>query len=101
MGLSSDQEVDLYHIVVETLNNVIKHAAATRVSLQLTQVDGYLHLRIADDGQGFDPAQTRGGMGLNNIRERVARLDGRLTISSEPGSGTRLEAVIPYRVEES
>ncbi len=101
VGLSSDQEVDLYHIVVETLNNVIKHAAATRVSLQLTQVDGYLHLRIADDGQGFDPAQTRGGMGLNNIRERVARLDGRLTISSEPGSGTRLEAVIPYRVEES
>jgi signal transduction histidine kinase len=101
VGLSSDQEVELYHIVVEALNNVIKHAAATRVSLQLTQVDGRLHLRIADDGQGFDPTQVTGGMGLNNIRERVARLGGQFTICNEPGGGTCLEAVIPDRVEES
>jgi signal transduction histidine kinase len=98
-GLSPSQEVELYHIVVEALNNVVKHAAATRVTLQLTRADGHLHLRIVDDGQGFDPRPTKGGMGLRNIRERVARLDGQLTISSEPGSGTRLEAVIPYRGE--
>ena len=99
-GLSPSQEVELYHIVVEALNNVVKHAAATRVALQLTQADGHLRLRIVDDGQGFDPAQTRGGMGLRNIRERVARLDGQLTIFSEPGAGTRLEAVIPCCMEE-
>ena len=98
-GLSPSQEVELYHIVVEALNNVVKHAAATRVALHLTQADGHLRLRIVDDGQGYDPAQTKGGMGLRNIRERVARLDGQLTISSEPGGGTRLEAVIPCRVE--
>ena len=78
-GLSPSQEVELYHIVVEALNNVVKHAAATRVALHLTQADGHVRLRIVDDGQGFDPAQTRGGMGLRNIRERVARLDGQLT----------------------
>ena len=100
VGLSPSQEVELYHIVVEALNNVVKHAAATRVALHLTQADGYLHLRIVDDGQGFDPAQTRGGMGLRNIRERVARLDGQLTVISEPGAGTRLEAVIPCCMEE-
>jgi signal transduction histidine kinase len=97
--LSPSQEVELYHIAVEALNNVVKHAAATRVTLRLTQADGCVHLRIVDDGQGFDPRQTKGGMGLRNIRERVARLDGHLTISSEPGSGTRLEAVIPYQRE--
>jgi signal transduction histidine kinase/tetratricopeptide (TPR) repeat protein len=98
--ISSVQEVELYHIIVEALNNVVKHAAATRVALHLTQADGYLHLRIADDGQGFDPAHARGGMGLRNIRERVARLDGQLTVISEPDAGTRLEAVIPCRMEE-
>jgi signal transduction histidine kinase len=100
-GLSPGQEVDLYHVVVEALNNVVKHAAATRVTLHLTQADGALHLRIADDGRGFDPTQTKGGMGLGNIQERVARLGGQLSISSAPGGGTRFEAAIPCRVEEA
>ena len=96
-GLSSSQEVELYHIVVEALNNVVKHAAATRVALHLTQAGGHVRLRVVDDGQGFEPAQTNGGMGLRNIRERVARLGGQLVVSSEPGGGTRLEAAIPCR----
>jgi signal transduction histidine kinase len=99
-GLSPGEEVELYHIIVEALNNVVKHAAATRVTLQLTQVDEHVHLRVVDDGRGFDPAQTKGGMGLRNIRERIARLGGQLSITSEPGGGTRLEAVVPYRVEK-
>ncbi len=93
VGLSPTCEIQLYHIIVEALNNVVKHAAATHLTLQLTQADGVLHLRIVDDGQGFDPAQTVGGMGLGNIRERVARLDGQLSISSEPGRGTQLEVL--------
>jgi signal transduction histidine kinase len=100
-GLSPDREADLYHVVVEALNNVVKHAAATHVTLQVTQADGALHLHIADDGRGFDPAQTKGGMGLGNIQERVARLGGQLSISSAPGVGTRFEAAIPCRVEEA
>jgi signal transduction histidine kinase len=99
-GLSPRQEIDLYHIVVEALNNVVKHAAATRVTLRLTLEGECVRLKVMDDGRGFDPAQTRGGMGLRNIRERVARLDGQLTVISEPGAGTRLEAVIPCCMEE-
>ena len=64
VGMSPNCEIQLYHIIVEALNNVVKHAAATHLTLQLTQADGHLHLRIIDDGQGFDPAQTKGGMGL-------------------------------------
>ncbi|MCB9077862.1 MAG: PAS domain-containing protein [Anaerolineaceae bacterium] len=93
-------EVELYHIIVEAMNNVVKHAAAASLTLHLTPADRQLHLQIIDDGQGFDPSQSRGGLGLNNIRERVARLNGQLTIESAPGRGTRLEAVIPYPFEE-
>ena len=98
--LPPSYEVELYHIIIEALNNVVKHAAATRLTLQLIQAEGRLDLRIADNGRGFDPTQTKGGMGLRNIQERVARLNGELHISSEPGGGTRLEAVIPYPAEE-
>ena len=98
--MSSGCEVELYHIIVEAMNNVVKHASATSLTLHLTQTNRLLHLHIVDDGQGFDPAHTRGGLGLNNIRERVARLNGQLKIESSPGSGTRLEAVIPYSIEE-
>jgi signal transduction histidine kinase len=101
VGMSPAREIQLYHIIVEALNNVVKHAAATHLTLQLTQADRYLLLRIIDNGQGFDPAQTKGGMGLGNIRERVTRLDGQLSISSEPGGGTQLEILIPCQEEES
>lgn len=88
-------EIDLYHIIVEALNNVVRHAAATRLTLQLIHADRRLELCIADNGRGFDATQSKGGMGLRNIQERVARLNGRLHIASKPGSGTRLEATIP------
>ena len=88
-------EVELYHIIVEALNNVIKHAAASRLRVDLAARDGQLHLRIEDDGSGFDPAQRRGGLGLQNMRERIARLRGEISITSAPDCGTRLEAMIP------
>ncbi|MCB0167777.1 MAG: PAS domain S-box protein [Anaerolineae bacterium] len=98
--LSPRCEVELYHVIVEAMNNVVKHAAATSLTLHLTSADRQLHLQIIDDGQGFDPAQPKGGMGLNNIRERIARLNGQLSLVSEPGNGTRLEAVIPLPTVE-
>jgi signal transduction histidine kinase len=93
---SPSQEVDLYHIAVEALNNVVKHAA-TRVTLRLIQTDGWVHLRIVDDGQGFDPRPTKGGMGLRNIRERVARLDGQLTTpASRAAAPAALNRILPH-----
>jgi signal transduction histidine kinase/tetratricopeptide (TPR) repeat protein len=97
LDLPPRYEVELYHIVVEALNNVLKHAAATALEVSLSQADGRVRAQIRDDGQGFDLQHTGGGMGLRNIRERVARLGGELRLVSAPGSGTHLEAVIPYR----
>jgi signal transduction histidine kinase len=91
--------LELYHIIVEALNNVVKHAAASHLALRLVPTGEHLHLHISDDGMGFDPAQTRGGLGLRNIQERMARLQGRLAITSAPGNGTRLDAVIPLPME--
>lgn len=99
--LPSSFEVELYHMILEALNNVVKHAAASRLRVELVEQDGGLHLWIEDDGAGFDPAQRRGGQGLRNMSERMARLHGTMTVTSAPGSGTRLEAVIPYRWETS
>jgi signal transduction histidine kinase len=83
------------------LTNIARHAAARRVTLGLTITPEQVRLVIEDDGRGFDPAQTTGGMGLRNIRERVARLNGQIGISSQPGGGAQLEAMIPYQAEEA
>ena len=95
------RELELYHIIVEALNNVVKHAAASHLALRLAPADGQLYLHVSDDGKGFDPSQSRGGLGLRNIEERVARLQGHLVITSAPGAGTRLDAVIPLLTEAS
>ncbi len=95
LGLAPEFEVELYYIVVEALNNILKHAAATSLSLLLRQRGGLVQLRIEDNGRGFDPAQTTGGMGLRNLDERVARLNGSLQITSAPGCGTTVEVLFP------
>lgn len=87
--------VQLFYVTIEALNNVVKHASATQLTVQLVQENRDLRLQILDNGKGFDPSQTKGGLGLRNIRERVTQLNGKLAIFSEPDNGTKLEVVIP------
>jgi signal transduction histidine kinase len=91
-------ELDLYHIIVEALNNVVKHAAATAVTLRLEHREGCLRLLVGDDGGGFAPEQGAGGLGLRNMRERVMRLQGQFSIISAPGAGTTVAATLPYPI---
>lgn len=90
------QEADLYRIVVEALNNTLKYAQATTVTVRLCSRAEALEVEIADDGQGFDPdsVDRKGGMGLFSIRERVERLGGTLMIHSATGQGTRIHVHI-------
>jgi signal transduction histidine kinase len=94
-GLDPQAEAELYYIVVEALNNVLKHAGATSVTLLLTQVDDQVRLQVSDNGCGFDPRQRQSGMGLRNIGERVELLGGELVITSVRGGGTELAVLIP------
>lgn len=88
----------LYRIAQESLANVMKHAKATRVELELT-CDGHeITLSIRDRGIGFDLEAVQAqhlGLGLVNMRERVRSVRGRLDIQSEPGRGTHITVQIP------
>ena len=96
--LPSEVETTLYRIVQESLTNIAKHAGARRVSVLLVRRGGSATALIEDDGHGFDKEdELRGGIGLSGMRERIALLDGRLTIESHHGSGTSLIAEVPLQ----
>ncbi len=88
---------NLYYITQESLNNSLKHADADNVMVNIQVEDSNLMIDVVDDGQGFnlEEAFDRGGMGLVNMRERIADMEGELRIQSEPGEGTRIEASVP------
>jgi two-component system, NarL family, sensor histidine kinase DevS len=88
---------DLFHIAQEALSNVARHANATRVKVTLAQVGDRVVLEVADNGRGFDPAQrpAAGSHGLANMDERARAIRGELTVTSDPGRGTRVRVSIP------
>jgi signal transduction histidine kinase len=90
IDLPQPAETELYHITIEALNNTLKHAGASRVSVCLCSNQDRFELKITDDGCGFDPAQAHSGLGLRSMRERVECLDGSLEILSAPGAGTQV-----------
>jgi PAS domain S-box-containing protein len=92
-------EEELYRIAQEGLNNVVKHAAAKQVRIQIQYDQDSVWLDMVDDGLGFDTktADQSGGFGLQGIRERVQRLGGSLKIESAPLKGTRLSVWVPTK----
>jgi signal transduction histidine kinase len=94
--LPRDTEEMLYRLASEALNNALKHADATRVSVKLTRDADSVILTIADNGRGFDPEQvTAAGMGLANMRFRAEKAGGFLSIESAPAQGTVVRCTIP------
>lgn len=86
--------IAVYRLVQEALTNVAKHAGATRVSVEVREATGRLHITVRDDGRGFDPDGVERGFGLAGMRERVALAGGTLEIESGP-AGTTLRAQVP------
>ena len=85
-------------ILKETLNNVVKHAQATRVKILFDLEKDEMLWRIDDDGKGFEPAPDNAlDDGLRNIRQRAAALGGHAEIKSFPGKGTRVSVRIPLK----
>lgn len=90
------QATVLYRLVQEGMNNVIKHAQATSIWVNLEYAEGEFNISLEDDGQGFDPSQDPNhGMGLQGLRERFSMLSGNFDIESAPGKGTRLYGSLP------
>ncbi len=96
-GLSPTVRGELLSIAREALSNVIRHAAATRVTIEVAASDGELRLEVDDDGMGFDPSApgAEGHNGLLNMRKRAEALGGTLQVASASGTGTRIIVTLP------
>ncbi len=94
--LDPELETVVYRLVQEALTNIVKHAEASGVTLQVAEAEGRLDVLVSDDGCGFDTEAERDGFGLDGMRERVELVGGELQIESKPGSGTRMMATIPF-----
>jgi signal transduction histidine kinase len=87
----------LYRIVQEALNNIVKHSGADQGYIKLLQDNDFIYLSIQDNGKGFKPHDpgSKGGHGLQNIRERVRLLGGSLDLRSASGKGTLIQIKVP------
>jgi PAS domain S-box-containing protein len=94
--LSVEKEIEMYYIVEEALNNILKHANAKSVLVKLKQRKESIYLEIVDNGCGFDSDKVKfGGKGLGNIKERAKRIKGKLKIDSSPEHGTKITLTVP------
>jgi signal transduction histidine kinase len=95
ISLPIEKQVALYFIAQEALNNVLKHAKATSVTIHLGETRSNFVLQIEDDGCGASPSQLKGGgMGIKNMYYRAAQVGGKLKIESSPGKGTRIRVIL-------
>lgn len=95
--LPVELESGAYFLLGEAVTNALKHSGASTIELGLTLRDGWLHVTVADDGQGFVIEETRRRGGLLHMEDRVRSFGGTLEITSAPGEGTRVVASFPHR----
>ena len=107
LGLEGCEELDgelhltIYRIMQEQLTNIMKHAAATAVTVHLENEGATLALRIEDNGVGFLPGKKTLGIGLTNMSSRAETIGGRLHLTSAPGKGTRLVVQFPITMMDN
>ena len=97
-ALLPEQKINVYRIIQEQLNNILKHAQASSVSIELNKQREQIRLCVEDDGKGFDPRMRRDGVGISNIMSRAELYNGRVEIDSSPGKGCRLEVILNSKV---
>jgi signal transduction histidine kinase len=96
---NKNKDLILFRILQEILNNIIKHASATDINIELAYLAGQIKLQIRDNGVGFnldDLPEEKRGMGLHNIKKRAGIIGGDAEITSNPGEGTCVTIFIPY-----
>ena len=97
-ALPLETQEAVYRIAQEALHNVVRHARASRVRVDLDTDAAAVRLRVVDDGVGFDPERVPAGhLGLDGMRSRAERLGGTLSVDARPGRGTSLDLRIPLR----
>ena len=97
--MPEDTALCLYRIAQEALNNAVRHSGRTAARVELAREGSELRLVIADDGVGFDPETmcANGSLGLVSMGERARFVNGRLSVESHAGKGTRVEVRVPIK----
>jgi two-component system, NarL family, sensor histidine kinase UhpB len=93
--LGNDQQLVLYRVTQEALNNVARHAGAGKVRVGVQRQDGTVELAISDNGRGFEVGSERRGLGLDGMAERARLVNGEFSVYARPGVGTTLELHVP------
>lgn len=93
--INSEKRRNLFLIFKEAINNAAKYSNASQLKISLVKANEQFHLRVIDNGKGFDEATVKAGNGLRNLRERATEVGGILSIKSELGKGTEVELQLP------
>ncbi|WP_307533038.1 sensor histidine kinase [Pedobacter sp. W3I1] len=96
---SPNKDLIILRLLQEILNNIIKHAQATHIQIDSYLTDNILHLRVTENGVGFNPEETKSkksGMGLNSIYKRIEMINGKIILNSAPCEGTSISIEVPY-----
>lgn len=97
--LNQNYEVAFFRLIQEGVQNAIKHAEASKIHVNLEVGKEYLTMVVKDNGVGFDPKEKPNhSFGLIGMRERVEMFDGKMTIDTAPGKGTRIMIQVPYHL---
>lgn len=99
--LDKNVEFNLYTICLELCNNILKHAEATEVQIELIKKNEALQLFVSDNGQGFSVEDTTNGMGMKNLKARASALNAKLHIQSKPYEGTLVSMKMPLTSNQS
>jgi signal transduction histidine kinase len=100
--LDEQTEISIYRIILELINNIVKHANATKATVQLIKYPDYINITIEDNGKGFDVSKIndeKTGIGLGNVAARVNYLKGKIEIDTRPGKGTTIVIDIPLKYQ--
>lgn len=98
--MPGDLKINMYRILQEQMNNIVKYAEATEVTIILTADEDFFRLVIADNGKGFDPNVKSGGIGLENMRRRAKLFSGDFKLNTSPGNGCEVIVEIPLLKEQ-
>jgi signal transduction histidine kinase len=95
--ITNHQAINLFRISQELINNSLKHSKAKNIRITLSEFDDFISLFYFDDGIGFDSSTVKLGLGINNIKERVAICNGKITINATLGK-TTFEIELPIEL---
>lgn len=94
--IDDDLKLNIYRIIQEQINNIVKYAEAKNIWISIQAEDKLISVRIEDDGKGFDVKKKRTGIGISNMMNRVESFNGIMVVDSSPGKGCAIEIKVPY-----